>query len=213
MQPIPQPISDVTVYPHITTPIELLPVITGASGTYSIGTLATNIFYNMSLSGGTQTSPLQEHAAYFAEAKDANGKTMRTHWMHCTETGPAPAFGLTVNLLHPGVTAAAAPLDDGAFIKIEELTDFTSIYSFPPPEIGSMKVDLGKKGWLIATRVGTPHLMGFMIENPSLPTFYPVGATGISISAKSVRTGQSVGYSNLKLESVSNSAVFLQDFV
>ena len=214
MTPIPQPITNVTVYPYITAPIELMPVIENATGTYSVGTLTTHVYYNMDLHGGDRTGKLEKGGAYFAEATDAAGNRFRTHWMHCTDAGDSPTFGLTQNLLHPQQTAPNFPIGDGPYIHIEELVDFTTMINFKPPAIGEMEINLGKAGWLIGTRTGTPHVNGFLIENPTLPNFYAVGSRNISISAQSKKSGKTVSYDNLTLVSAnSKEAVFLQQFI
>lgn len=211
---IPQPITDVTVYPYITAPIELEPVIKKASGTYSIGTLTTHVFYNMDLHGGDHVGKLENGGAYFAEATDAEGNRFRTHWMHCTGGGDQPTFGLTQNLSHPDLSTAALPASEGRYIPLEKLVDFETSISFKPPAIGTMEVDLGKSGMLIATRTGTPHVNGFIIENPTLPHFWTVGSRNISIGAKSAKTGKPIGYDNLTLVSATDKeCVFLQQFI
>lgn len=214
MTPIPQPITNVTVYPYTTAPIELLPVIEDASGTYSVGTLTTNVFYNMDLHGGEHKSKLEKGGAYFAVVTDETGNRYRTHWMHCTNTGETPTFGLTQSLQHPEWTAPALPLTEGQYIHIERLCDFTSIINLKPPAIGTMEIDLGKSGWLIGTRTGTPHVNGFLIENPTIPNYVAVGTRNVSISAKSERDGKVITYNNLTLVSASDKeCVFLQQFV
>ncbi len=214
MIPIPQPITNVTVYPYTTAPIELLPVIEDATGTYSVGTLTTNVFYNMDLKGGDNKSKLEKGGAYFAEATDAKGNRFRTHWMHCTGTGESPTFGLTQSLLHPEWTAPALPVSEGQYIHIERLSDFKTIINLKPPAIGTMEIELGKSGWLIGTRTGTPHVNGFLIENPKIPNYVAVGTRNIAISATSERDGKVVSYNNLTLVSSSDKeSVFLQQFL
>ncbi len=214
MIPIPQPITNVSVYPYTTAPIELMPVIENASGTYSVGTLTTHVYYNMDLHGGERHGKLEKGGAYFAVATDKSGKSFRTHWMHCTDDGETPSFALTNNMAMQNATAPALPLTEGNYIHIEELCDFTTIINFTPPAIGSAEVTLGDNGWLIGTRTGTPHVNGFLIKNPELPKFFAVGSKNISISAKSVKTGQIVTYSNLTLVSAdADECVFLQQFI
>lgn len=211
MQPIPQKITEVSVYRYYRfQPIETPPVLTDASGTYSIGTLMTYIYYNMSLEGGKVSEPVQKGATYYAKAKTEDGTEFTTHWMYCLTDGPNPTFGATVNAVH-GVSAPAADLNiEDPYIKLEPVVDLTAVFSFPPPAIGSMEVQLGKNGYLIGTRIGTPHLMGFLVEKPEY--HFAVGTSDISVSAKTDR-GQSISYPNLTcVESNTEQAVFLQTF-
>lgn len=213
MQPIPQPITDVSVYPYYPgIPIPVKPVLTGASGTYSVGTLITSAFYNMDLHGGKAEGTFRKGGTYYALATDASGKQFEAHWMYCTETGASPEFGLTRNLSQSNVTAPAPSLaEESKYIKLEALEDFTNLHTLTPPAIGTFELTLGKTGWLISTRVGTPHRMGFLIEKPDIPSWITVGGYSVSVSAKTASDGKEVGYDHLTLvEADATQAVFLR---
>lgn len=209
----PLPITDVTVYPYTTAPIELMPVLENASGTYSIGTLATHVFYNLDLQGGKHVGKFEKGGIYFAQATDAAGNSFRTHWLHCTDDGKYPSFGLTQNLLHPQLTSPNLPIGDGPYIRIERLVDFTTVINSDLPAIGTTEIDLGKSGWLIGTRTGAPHVNGFLIDDPNLPKFYAVGSRNISVRARSEESGNTVGFDKLTLGSAnSQECALLQQF-
>ncbi|GJM09364.1 MAG: hypothetical protein DHS20C11_16400 [Lysobacteraceae bacterium] len=213
MQPIPVPISDVSVYPYIPdAPIEVPPVLTGASGTYSVGTLTTNIFYNMSLSGGDEKTPLSVGHTYYAVAKSKDGQSFQTHWMRCLTAGDAPTFGLTVNMLKPEESSVAVGSEDGPYIYLGELKDVNVSQPFRPPAIGSLSLISNAKGEWIGTRIGTPHLMGIQAENSSPSSLLHVGMDRINASGTRVSDGQLISYSNLVCVDAGNPAVFLQKF-
>lgn len=101
MIPIPVPVTQVSIYPYIPqAPIRVLPVLVNGAGTYSVGTLTTNIFYNLDLTSGTQENGgVHAGLKYYAVFKDANGNETTTTWMTCLQGGPAPRFGRTISML------------------------------------------------------------------------------------------------------------------
>ncbi|WP_146131780.1 hypothetical protein [Chromobacterium amazonense] len=110
MTPIPSPVTQVRVYPYIPdASIIVPPVFTGGAGTYSVGTLTTNIFYNLDLNSG-EAIHSGPHAGnhYYAVCKDSSGNDFTTPWMTCLKGGPQPQFGRTIHLLH----AAHGPATD-----------------------------------------------------------------------------------------------------
>ena len=210
MQPIPTPVTDVAIYPYIGVPIVVEPVITGASGTYSVGTLLTSIFYNLDIHGGTAHGALTVGAKYYAIAKTEDGKTFQTHWMYCLTAGDTPTFGLTQNLLKPEQAEPSAGLDSH-YIDLGAVKNVTVSQMFKPPAIGSVVLIDNGTGELIATRTGTPHLMGFSVKNTAGSLLH-VGMTRITITAELVSNGQRVTYSNLVCVDAGDPAIFLQDF-
>ena len=210
MQPIPVPVTNVSVYPYIpNVPIEVPPVITDASGTYSVGTLLTSIFYNLDLEGGERKGDLQVGSTYYALAT-ADGKTFQTHWMYCLEAGSNPRFGLTKNLLKPDEVQASAAFGD-QYINLGAVENVTVTQTFRPPAIGTVTLISDGVGELIATRTGTPHLMGFRVRNTAGSLLH-VGMQRITVRGERVSDGQEVGYSNMVCTDAGNPAVFLQDF-
>ena len=104
MQPIPIPVGNVNVYPYVDWPPHagigpaIPPVIEGASGTYSVGTLGTQVFYNLDLKGGERKGPLHVGGKYVAWA-ESEGGPFQTPWLLCTSAGDEPTFGRTTGLV------------------------------------------------------------------------------------------------------------------
>ncbi|MBP4045076.1 hypothetical protein JQK19_12150 [Chromobacterium violaceum] len=161
MAPFPTPVTQVRVYPYIPdSPIVVPPVFTGGSGTYSVGTLTTNIFYNLDLASGEAVHG-GPHAGnkYYAVCKDAAGKEFTTPWMTCLKGGPQPQFGRTTHLLHPTHgTGAGSDADAGQAVASPDiayqihLTDVSVNAYVPPTEPLLIPLIEGGKG--IATFAG-----------------------------------------------------------
>ncbi len=230
MQPIPVPVTNVSVYPYThwdphwgVGPVQL-PVITGAEGTYSVGTLITHIFYNLDLQGGKHEGTLNLGGQYYASFKTSDGGTGQTPWMYCTQGGDSPTFGRTETEgtqitngdthvhLHLPPTAGRTPLPLLDYIVIAELDDVNVSQIFPPPAIGQIELIAGAKGQLIATRFGTPHLMGIQAEGGQRSGVLHVGMERIVIVAKRTDNGQPLAMQNLVCENAGESVVFMQRF-
>ncbi|HUN42517.1 MAG TPA: hypothetical protein VMU81_19665 [Acetobacteraceae bacterium] len=111
MQEIPQPVTGVSVYPYLPhIPIEVPAHFVRGVGTYAVGTLMMDIFYNLDLVEGT---PLHGGVVagvnYYALCQGADGETFQTPWMTCLQGGSAPRFGRTIAPVHE--TDAAAGTD------------------------------------------------------------------------------------------------------
>lgn len=171
MQAIPVPVKNVTLYPYLNAspggPV-VEPVIENATGTYSVGTLTTWIYYNLSLKGGEHITPLKLGAKYIASAELEDGRHIETHWMQCMKIGNEPTFGLSINMIHGhmmmGSPAPSSPEEDPYFV-IAELDDLSAWIRLKPPAIGQVRILDGGKGQLIGTRFGTPHQTGVRITS------------------------------------------------
>jgi hypothetical protein len=215
MQPIPVKVKNVKVFPYIggggVGPV-VEPIITGAAGTYSVGTLGLYVFYNLNLTGGKQTSSPQVHGQYYATGEYENGSAFATVWMYCTETGKAPQFGRTVSM----VGSADAEADTQAlgvpdYFKLGPLTDITVSQLFPPPAIGQLLLIQGGKGNIIATRVGTPHLMGVEVAGGKRSGQLHVGMKNIIITGKN-KEGNLLTFTNETCVAAGDPAVFFRLF-
>ncbi|MCD4502130.1 hypothetical protein [Chromobacterium vaccinii] len=159
MAPFPTPVTQVRVYPYIPdAPIIVPPVFTGGAGTYSVGTLTTNIFYNLDLTSG-ETENGGPHAGnkYYAVCKDASGKEFTTPWMTCLKAGPQPQFGRTTHLGHPVQQTGADSGSDAAVASPDivyqiHLSDVAVNAYVPPTEPLLIPLIEGGKG--IATFAG-----------------------------------------------------------
>ncbi len=229
MQPIPVPVTNVTVWPSIDWPGHagigpvVPPVIENAHGTYAVGTLAMDIFYNLNLDAVQPRYPLKAGAKYHASVTTADGKTLETPWMYCLNAGSNPKFGRTSHALDSAAgtaTGTASPADADStrvcqatdLIQLGALEDVTVAQQFQPPAIGTIVLVSGATGELVATRTGTPHLMGFTVNGGERLSHVRVGASRISISGKRVDNGDLVSYSSLTCRSNGDPALFLQTF-
>lgn len=155
MIPIPVPVTQVSIYPYIPqAPIRVLPVLVNGAGTYSVGTLTTNIFYNLDLTSGTQENGgVHAGLKYYAMFKDANGNETTTTWMTCLQGGPTPRFGRTVSMLGPHSHEAEADVAAHADIAYQiHLKEIDVDMAIPPTE--PLIVPLIRGGTGIATFAG-----------------------------------------------------------
>ncbi|MEM6718215.1 MAG: hypothetical protein AAF611_02770 [Bacteroidota bacterium] len=134
MQAIPVPVKNVTIYAYFnpTEPLQEI-IIEGATGTYSVGTLTTNIFYNLDLNDdGKRVNPLKVHGKYYATFETDDGKKeskkIVTPWMYCLDNSDTPSFGRTVSMLKDeseaqAAVAPSASLDESDYIRLAPLYD------------------------------------------------------------------------------------------
>lgn len=218
MQGLPQKVKNVSVYPYIHWPAGggvgpvIPPVITGASGTYAIGTLMTNIFYNLNLVNAVANPPMEVHGKYWAIGEYENGGSFRTPMMHCLENGVNPEFGQTVNMLKHGVDVAEpTDLSVPPYGKLTPLKNVTVTYIAPAPIILQETLITDASGYIIYTKVGTPHLMGVEVDGGKRNGGLRVGLKDITITG-TTPDGQRITRSNLTCVEAGDPAVFLQTF-
>lgn len=110
MEPLPIKVKNVRVYPYIPdAPIEVPPVFESGAGTYSIGSLTTHLFYNLSLTNGTpRNGGAHAGVKYYAVYDSDSEKNQATPWMTCLQGGEQPRFGRTINALQPQPPAHSA---------------------------------------------------------------------------------------------------------
>ncbi|MEX1368721.1 MAG: hypothetical protein AB1Z98_36675 [Nannocystaceae bacterium] len=98
---------------------QVQPVFVDGTGTYSVGTLTTHIFYNLDLDSGTaQHGGVHAGNKCYAIAQGPDGKTIDTPWMACTRGGDAPQLGRTIEALGGGRPAEAAAGDPARFVEL-----------------------------------------------------------------------------------------------
>jgi hypothetical protein len=212
MQPIPVKVKNVKVFPYIggggVGPV-VEPIIQGASGTYSVGTLGLHIFYNLNLTGGKQTQAPVVHGQYYAMGEYEDGSGFATVWMYCTESGKAPQFGRTITM--GAEEGQVQPLSVPPYVKVGPLTDITVSQPFPPPAIGQTLLIQGGKGNVIATQVGTPHLMGVEVTGGKRSGTLYVGMKLLLITGKN-KDGQLLTFGDETCLAAGDPAVFFRLF-
>ena len=218
MQAIPVPVKNVSIYAYFdpTEPIEEI-VIEGASGTYAVGTLTTNVFYNLDLNDdGKRVNPLNVHSKYYAVGETEDGKKFTTPWMFCLDNSSSPKFGRTISLFdandNPEYTPAApAVVDASEYIRLAPLYDITVSHLVEPPAIGQEVLIQNGKGYIIGTRIGTPHLMGVEVDSGDRTSRFFAGLKNIIITGKTEK-GTLISRQNLTVVSAGNPALFLEEF-
>lgn len=217
MQPIPVPVKNVNIYPYIDWPPHagigpvIPPVIEGATGTYAVGTLTTNIFYNLNLKGGKRTGELSVHHQYVAIGQYENGSSFTTPWMFCLNDGKEPTFGRTIQMLHTTGAPQSAGISMPPYITLGPLTDITASITLPPPAIGTIMLIENGKGNIIATRVGTPHEMGVEVTSGDRLSQLSAGLHNIMITGKN-KDGHYITMGHLTCVNPGQPAVFIQQF-
>ena len=215
MQPIPVKVKNVNVYEYIPNQPIVIPVITGASGTYSVGTLLTNVFYNLDLTnGGTRERPLVVHGKYYATGETESGEKFTTPWMYCTNDSNQPEFGRTMKLAASTADASNVSLpmgDESGFIKLGPLTDITVSQLFPPPAFGQRTLITNGSGYIIATKIGTPHEMGVQVDSGDRLGQIIAGSKRIIITG-TTQDGHRFSQIGLTVVSGGQPAIFLKEF-
>ena len=214
MQPIPAKVKNVNIYPYIDWPTNggvgpvIPPIVKGASGEYSVGTLNTCVYYNLNVSGGEVSSEPIVHNQYTAigEYVDGGG-TFFTPAMTCLQSGPDMQFGAT-QCLDIGRSKSGA-LYTPSFIKLSELSDITLSLSFQSQPLTVLLIQ-GGSGYYISAQVGNVNKSGVEVDswqyrNPELT----VGMRGI-MATGTAPDGNRVSLSNLVCVSAENPLVFIQ---
>ena len=216
MQPIPIKVVNVKVYAHFppTQPLSEL-ILEGASGTYSVGTLTTNVFYNLNLANeGQRVNPLVVHSKYYAVCETESGDTFTTPWMYCTNNSSQPQFGRTVSLGQhtDAMNARVTPVNESEFIKLGPLTNIVVSQPFPSPEPGQITLLVNGTGYLISTKVGTPHEMGVQVDDGEMISPIRQGMTNIMVSG-TTQDGHRITQMGDTVVSAGKPLILLHQFV
>lgn len=217
MQPIPVKVKNVSIYPYLGVSIgpAVDPVLTGASGTYSIGTLGMSVFYNLDLSGGKSTGELGIHRQYIARGQYDDGSPFISVWMYCLDNSSKPRFGRTVylqsELSAPGANNSPGALSVPPYLVLAPLTEVTVSQVFPPPAIGQVLLIEKAKGNIIATKVGTPHEMGIEVSGGKRAGKLHTGMSRIIVSGKT-KDGHIYTSEGLTCVSDADPAIFFKLF-
>jgi len=214
MQPIPTKVKNVTIYQYI-NPIEPLTevILSGGSGTYSVGTLGLNTFYNLTLDNkGKETNPLNVHGMYYATFETESGYTSTSPWMYCLNNLNEPKFGRTIHMVAANTSDVGVHVaHESDFITLGPLTDITVSLLFPSPTIGQRTLITNGTGNIIATKIGTPHEMGVQVDNADRLGPILTGSKNIIISGKT-KNGAIFSQTGYTVISGGNPAIFLKEF-
>jgi hypothetical protein len=217
MQPIPVKVKNVSVYPYLGVSIGPVaePIVTGAAGTYAIGTLGTSVFYNLDLSGGKYVGELGIHMQYIAKGEYDDGSPFISVWMYCLENSSKPRFGRTVYLRSeggaPGAEISPGALSVPPYITLAPLSEITVSQLFPPPAIGQIVLIQKAKGNIIATKTGTPHEMGVEVSGGKRSGQLHLGMSRIIISGRT-KDGHMYTAAGLTCVSAADPAIFFKLF-
>ncbi len=207
-----QSLTDVELFPYYADiPLEVPHCLTGGEAEYVRGTVNGLVYEGLKVSTSISCGELQTGATYVALGRDARGMQVQTHWMYCTQTAPIPTLAISHNHGTPGVFAPAPHLDRSMFVTLEPLAEIIGVSSYLPSHLDVFEFKLGTSGDLISTAFGAPHIMGIRIKDPFLPPHFLTGARRLTITARSTRTGQSIGLQDLICVQSSDPAVFLQE--
>jgi len=217
MMPIPTKVKNVSVFAYFDPREPLVEeILTGASGTYSVGTLLTNAYYNLNLDNeGKKENPLFVHGRYYATGQTESGHNFRTPWMYCLNNSDHPEFGRTIRFGTTGDEASGAggsSADISDFITLGPLTDITVSQLFTAPAIGQRVLISNGDGNIIATRIGTPHEMGVMVKKGDRHATITPGMKNIIISGKT-KDGKRFSQTGYTAVSGGEPAIFLKEFV
>lgn len=207
-----QSLTDVELFPYYADiPLEVPPYLSAGEAEYVRGTVNGLVYEGLKVSKSTAHEELQTGATYVALGRDGQGTQVQTHWMYCTQTAPIPTLAISQNHGTPGVFGPAPHLDRSLFVTLEPLGDIMGVSSYLPSHLDVFEFKLGASGDLISTAFGAPHVMGIRINDPFLPPHFLTGARRLTITARSRRTRQSIGLTDLICVQSSDPAVFLQE--
>jgi len=223
MQPIPIKVKNVSVFAYFNPDMPLSEeILTGGSGTYSVGTLIRSAFYNLNLDNeGKKENPLTVHGRYYAVCETESGEKFTTPWMYCLDNSNQPRFGRTARLgagVDDSISSIEPIVNSSDYITLSPLTNITVSEMFPPPAIGQRTLINNGTGNVIATRTGTPHEMGVEVAKGERFGNIPAGMKNIMITGTiHVKNGNKTekhlftqtGYTSI---SGGEPAIFLKEF-
>lgn len=204
-------LSEAVLLPHYRgVSMEVEPVATHGIGAYTVGHFFGQTYYTLTLERADIISDLHVGVTYSCAALSDDGRAVKTHWLYCMSVDPVPTFGLVKHWA--GTTRFTPSFCDLAspFVELEELSNFTAIFPSHAPEGSISQAQIGLRGSLVSMRLQSPFSMGFLIENPTLPSAFCEGSQDIMIAARSVRTLQTICLDRLHCVKVVDTALFLK---
>ena len=204
-------ISEIRVFPYYRgVPLEVDAVGMATSGRYEAGFFAGQSYYTLQLDDWSEIREVHVGATYTCTAISQDGRPLKTHWMFCTSVAGKPTFSISRHWTDPNNFAPVLPLCDTSLVHLEELTDMVATLPRAVGYNGIAQAQIGTSGWLVMTRIGCPHMIGIMIEDAVLPSHMCQGSSDLVISARSVRTTQSITLEKLSCVSTKDTSLFLR---
>lgn len=204
-------LTDVSIYPYYRgIPLEVSPVATKGVGRYETGQFADQTYHTLVVEKADVKQDLHVGATYSCRAMSGDGTRVSTHWLYCTSLGAQLTFGISRHASDPTCFTPVLPQIDSVLVQVEELTDIVALFPPSTPEGTVAQARIGATGWLVMTRLGCPSMMGILVNDAILPMTFCEGADGITLSARSERTMQTVTLRGLNCVSAKDTALFLQ---
>ena len=187
-------VTNVNVYPYIHwNPIlgvgpEIPPVLKGAQGTYSVDLGPLGGEYRLDLQGGElrKGEKFHIHQLYTALGSNEDGGFFSTpEPLYCIEGGGTPKFVRLIFNTFDSTEVTVNPSNNSGILKLLPLSNVNVSQEFPPPIIGIRPLIEGGEGFLLATKIGTPHLMGVEVTGGKRFGKLEVGMKNIFFSGRS----------------------------
>ncbi|QFS83552.1 hypothetical protein FIU97_11985 [Roseivivax sp. THAF40] len=206
-----QTIRAVRVFPYYPgVALELDAVAEGDVAQYAQGWLAGQAYHMLRIENAQITRPLHVGAAYACTGIGPDATPLKTHWLFCTATAPVLSFGISTSGPTPAACTAILPQVDALIVELEELREIVCVFSGSGGETLQSQAQIGRRGWLVMTRIGCPQRIGILVEDPVLPSALCPGAAGIVLTARAERTTQSVCLRDLCCIRAGDTALFLR---
>ena len=204
-------IREIRVFPYYRgVPLEVDAVGRAGSGKYKAGFFACQSYHTLDLDDWTEIREVHVGATYVCTAISKDGRPLKTHWMFCTSVAGRPTFSISRHWADPNNFAPVLPDCDTSLVHLEELTDMVATLPRAVGDVSIVQAQVGTVGWLVMTRIGYPHMIGILINDPVLPSHMCQGASDFVITARSVRTTQSITLENLNCVSIKDTSLFLR---
>lgn len=204
-------LTEISIYPfYRNVPLDVAPVATKGVGRYETGHFAGQTYHTLVVEQADIAQDLHVGATYSCSGLLGGEARMTTHWLYCTSRGPQLTFGISRHGSDPTCFTPVLPQVDSVLVQVEELTDIVAIFPPSAPEGSVAQARIGASGWLVMTRLGCPSMMGILVNDANLPMTFCEGSDGITLSARSVRTMQTVTLRGLCCVSAKDTALFLQ---
>jgi hypothetical protein len=204
-------LNSISIFPYyggIVLEVEAL--LENGVGHYVIDQSMDQTSYTLEIENAQMTQQIHVGMSYYCAALAEDDTPMKTHWLYCTSIDSALTFGVLVDWAKHNSFAPALPSAATALVRHEELSDLVAIFPSPAPEGSLAQAQIGKRGWLVSQRIHSPFSMGFLIDNPTLPTAFCVGMQNLTVTARSRRTLQTICIGALLCVSIKDTALFLR---
>ncbi|MBY5934722.1 hypothetical protein KUV51_17070 [Tateyamaria omphalii] len=204
-------ITDISVFPYYRgVPLEVDAVAQARKGKYVAGFFAGQSYYTLDLTDPVAADDLHVGATYTCTAVGQDARPIKTHWLFCTAIDPTPTFGISRHWSDPGNFVAILPQVDSVLVHLEQLSDITVVFPRRAGESSLSQAQIGRSGWLVMTRMGCPQMIGILVDDPVLPSGIAQGSRNIVLSARAIRTTQSISLDTMTCVSTSDTALFLR---